>query len=92
MTSAVHDNEKLHRFELVVDGQTAFSEYKRRDGVTTFIHTEVPEALGGRGIASTLIRAALDQTRARGEKVIAKCPFVAAFIKKHADYQDLLAA
>jgi predicted GNAT family acetyltransferase len=53
-------------------------------------HTEVPPELGGKGIASKLIRGALDQVRAEGLKVIAQCPFVKAFIDKHADYQDLL--
>lgn len=89
--STVRDNEAKHRFELDVDGVTAFSEYRRKTGVVTFIHTEVPEALGGKGVGTKLARGALDMVRARGEKVIAKCPFIAAFIKKHAEYQDLLA-
>jgi predicted GNAT family acetyltransferase len=89
--STVRDNPALHRFELDVDGVIAFSEYRHKAGVVTFIHTEVPESLGGKGVGSKLARGALDLVRARGEKVIAKCPFIAAFIKKHAEYQDLLA-
>lgn len=91
MSSAVRDNTSLHRFELEVEGVTAFSEYKRKPGVVTFVHTEVPEALGGKGVGSQLARGALGLVRSRGEKVIAKCPFIAAFIKKHPEYQDLLA-
>jgi predicted GNAT family acetyltransferase len=91
MTSTVRDNAELHRFEIDVDGVTAFSVYGRKGGVVTFIHTEVPEALSGKGVGSSLARGALDLVRARGEKVIAKCPFIAAHIKKHAEYQDLLA-
>jgi len=86
----VHDNQALHRFELVLDGHTAFAEYKREPGKITFTHTVVPDALGGRGVGSALARGALDQVRKTGEKVIAKCPFVAAFIKKNQPYQDLL--
>lgn len=91
MTSAtVRDNIALSRFELDVDGVTAFSEYSRRDGVTVFIHTEVPDALSGKGVGSKLARGALDLVRARGDRVIARCPFIAAFIAKHKEYQDLL--
>ncbi len=89
--STVHDNPALNRFELEVDGVIAFSEYRHKPGVVTFIHTLVPDELGGKGVGSKLARGALDMVRARGEKVIAKCPFIAAFIKKHAEYQDLLA-
>lgn len=89
--STVRDNPALHRFELDVDGVIAFSEYRRKADIVTFIHTEVPESLGGKGVGSQLARGALDLVRARGEKVIAKCPFIAAFIRKHAEYQDLLA-
>jgi uncharacterized protein len=89
MTDIV-DNRTRHRYELAVDGHIAATYYAIADGVITFIHTEVPPELGGQGIASKLIRGALDQVRAEGLKVIAQCPFVKAFIDKHADYQDLL--
>lgn len=92
MADTVRDNPALHRFELEVDGVVAFSEYKRKDGVVTFIHTEVPDSLGGKGVGSKLAKGALDAVRAAGEKVIARCPFIAAYIKKHAEYQDLLVA
>ena len=89
MTDIVNNRER-HRYELAVDGHIAATYYVIADGVITFIHTEVPPELGGKGIASKLIRGALDQVRAEGLKVIAQCPFVKAFIDKHADYQDLL--
>lgn len=90
MPSAVRDNVQQHRFELEVEGHLAISVYKREKGVITFIHTEVPDALGGKGVGSLLARGALDMVRAKGEKVVAQCPFIAAFIAKHAEYQDLL--
>jgi predicted GNAT family acetyltransferase len=92
MTEIVVNNKTRHRYELAVEGHIAATYYSLADGVITFIHTEVPPELGGRGIGSTLIRGALDQVRADGLKVIAQCPFVKAFIEKHADYQDLLKA
>ena len=91
MTETVRDSPARRRFELEVEGHTAFTEYKLASGVITFVHTEVPKALAGRGVATRLVKGALDQVRARGLKVVAKCPFVAGFIAKHRDYQDLLA-
>ena len=90
MTEVVN-NPAHHRYELTVDGHLAATYYKVSDGVITFIHTEVPPELGGKGIGSKLIRGALDQIRADGLKVIPQCPFVKAFIEKNANFQDLLA-
>ena len=89
MTDVV--NNKAHlRYELTVDGHLAATYYKISDGVITFVHTEVPPELGGRGVGSKLVKGALDQVRADGLKVIAECPFVKAYIGKHAEYSDLL--
>ena len=89
MSDIVNNSEK-HRYELAVDGHIAATYYEISGGVITFVHTEVPPELGGKGIGSKLIRGALDQVRADGLKVIPQCPFVKAFIEKNADYQDLL--
>ncbi|WP_213741828.1 GNAT family N-acetyltransferase [Bradyrhizobium sp. dw_411] len=89
-TSDVVNNISKHRYELAVEGHIAASYYTLADGVITFVHTVVPPELGGKGIGSKLIRGALDQVRSDGLKVIPECPFVKAFIEKHAAYQDLL--
>jgi predicted GNAT family acetyltransferase len=86
----VVNNPAHQRYELAVEGHIAVTYYKIADRVITFIHTEVPSELGGKGIGSKLIRGALDSVRADGLKVIAQCPFVKAFIEKNPDYQDLL--
>ena len=88
--SDIVNNKAQQRYELAVEGHIAATYYKVEDKIVTFIHTEVPPELGGKGIGSKLIRGALDQVRADGLKVIAQCPFVKAFIEKNADYQDLL--
>ena len=88
--SDVINSRAHHRYELVVEGHLAATYYKLEDGVITFIHTEVPPELGGKGVGSRLIKGALDQVRADGLKVVAQCPFVKAYIEKHPDYQDLL--
>jgi predicted GNAT family acetyltransferase len=90
MTEVVN-NSAHHRYELTVDGHLAATYYTMAGNVITFIHTEVPPELGGKGIGSKLIKGALDQVRADGLKVIPECPFVKAFIGKNPDYADLLA-
>jgi predicted GNAT family acetyltransferase len=90
MNDTVSDNRAQQRYELAVDGHVAASDYEIADGVITFVHTEVPPELGGKGIGSKLIKGALDQVRAGGLKVIAQCPFVKAYIEKHPEYADLL--
>jgi predicted GNAT family acetyltransferase len=90
MPDVIRDNPDRHRFELEVDGHLAAAYYKLEDGVIAFTHTEVPSEMAGRGIGSQLVRGALGQVRARGLKVVAKCPFVAAYIAKHHEYDDLL--
>lgn len=86
----VVNNKAEHRFELTVEGHVAATYYTPSDGVITFVHTEVPPELGGKGVGSRLVKAALDQVRAGGLKVVAQCPFVAAYIDKHAEYANLL--
>jgi uncharacterized protein len=88
--SEIVNNKAQHRYELEVDGHLAATYYELAHGVITFVHTEVPPELGGKGVGSKLIKGALDQVRADGLKVIAQCPFVKAYIDKHPDYADLL--
>jgi hypothetical protein len=90
MSDTVRDNTKLHRFELDADGHVAFSDYKRDDGLLTIMHTEVPKALEGRGIGSSLIRGVLETARAQGLKVKPVCPFAKGYIERHPEYADLL--
>lgn len=86
----VIDNKAEAEFELVVGRHRAVAAYQMEEGTIVFTHTIVPKALEGRGIGSKLIRAALDSARDRRLKVIAQCPFVAAFIEKHPEYRALL--
>jgi predicted GNAT family acetyltransferase len=88
--SEVRNNTAESRFELDVDGHLAVAYYTFSPGVVTFTHTEVPPALGGRGIGSKLAKGALDLVRAQKLKVVAKCPFIGGYIGKHPEYQDLL--
>jgi hypothetical protein len=89
MTDVVN-NKPHHRYELTVEGHLAAVHYQIADGVITFMHTEVPPELGGKGIGSKLIKGALDQVRGDGLKVIAECPFVKGYIEKRPEYAALL--
>jgi len=90
-SAGVVDNAEKRRYELAVEGGTAVLGYNRRDGILYLTHTEVPEALEGRGIGGRLVKQVLDQARAEGVKVAPWCPFVRAYIKRHPEYQDLVA-
>ena len=92
MSEMIVNNSNLGRYELAIEGHVAAAYYQRSGGVITFVHTEVPPELGGKGIGSKLVKGALDQVRAEGLKVIAQCPFVKGWIEKHPDYADLLKA
>ena len=85
----VRDNVAEGRFEMSTGAGLAFSEYRLRDGVLHIMHTEVPPELEGQGIGSRLARGVLEAARARGLKVVARCPFVAAYMKRHKEFDDL---
>jgi len=88
---AVRDNKVLHRFELDAEGQVAFANYRPTPQAIIITHTETPRALRGRGIASELVKGALETIRADGHKVIAGCGFVMDYLSKHPEYRDILA-
>jgi predicted GNAT family acetyltransferase len=91
MSNMVDLNVDEQRYEIHVDGILAgYSMLHETDEAVTFIHTEILDQFAGQGLASELVRAALDDVRARGKKVVAHCPYVRRFIHKHPDYADLL--
>ena len=82
MLDVVH-NAAASRFEVIVDGVLCVLEYSLHDGVMTITHTGVPEAVGGRGIAGELVRAAVATARARGWKVVPACSYAQAWLQRH---------
>ncbi|WP_454619184.1 GNAT family N-acetyltransferase [Bradyrhizobium cenepequi] len=87
----VRNNTAQSRFELDVDGGVAFASYRATPSAVIITHTETPRALRGRGIASELVKGALELIRADGHKVIAGCGFVVDYLRKHPEYRDLMA-
>jgi predicted GNAT family acetyltransferase len=87
--NVVH-NVAASRFETTVDGQLCVCQYRLFGKVMMLVHTGVPSALRGRGIAAALVRAALDHARAKGLKVRPDCSYAAGYIERHRETQDLL--
>ena len=87
----VTNNEAEQRYEVEVDGSLAVVQYERRGNEIILLHTEVPEALEGRGVGSALARSALEDARAHDLTVVPICPFVSAYIRKHPGYLALVA-
>ena len=78
------------KYTIAVDGETVgLAAVADRDNQRVFYHTEVDERFGGRGLATILVAEALERTRADGKRVVATCPMVAAFIKKHPEFSDI---
>ena len=74
----------------MIDGKLAATWYRRHRGKIIFTHTEVPPELEGHGVGGALARAALTYARKEGLRVVPLCPFIAAFIKRHKEFQDLV--
>lgn len=87
----IRHNEDASRYEMRVEDQLCLLEYQRSAEVMSIDHVRVPPALEGRGLAGQLTRHVLDQVRARGERVIPRCPYVSAWIRRNPDYADLVA-
>lgn len=87
----VENNESKHRFEINLPEGTAFIQYtKQGDNVYNLYHTEVPTQFAGKGVGSALAKRTLEQIKAEGKQIIPTCPFVAAYLKKHPEYQELV--
>jgi uncharacterized protein len=87
----IHHDAAAQRFEAQVEGGTAECAYRLGDGLMNIVHTEVPPRAEGRGIAAALVRAALEHARAMGWRVRPSCSYVRAYMRRHAETQDLLA-
>lgn len=83
-SDTVTDNAERRRFEMQVEGRTAFVAYRRAPGLVYLDHAEVPADLEGRGLGGRLVRATLATVRNEGAKVVPRCSFVAAYVRRHA--------
>jgi predicted GNAT family acetyltransferase len=87
----VIDDPDTQRYTIWVQGERAgFAQYSHQPGRYVFTHTEVDDRYEGQGLGSTLAEAALDDVRAKGERVVPLCPFIASYIDRHPAYADLV--
>jgi predicted GNAT family acetyltransferase len=90
MDLQVQRDDRRNRYYALIDGQEAHIRFAPVDPLTLdFQHTEVPAGLRGRGIAGALVKAALADVRSRGERIVATCPFVKAYLARHPEDQAL---
>ncbi|MCC3158455.1 N-acetyltransferase [Hymenobacter sp. 15J16-1T3B] len=85
------DNSSSHRFELTVNYATAFMEYGDRDGALALFHTEVPAQLEGQGVGTAIVEKVLAEVERRQQQLIPLCPFVTGYLKRHPEWQRLVA-
>ncbi|WP_250004860.1 GNAT family N-acetyltransferase [Actinoplanes sp. M2I2] len=93
MAVEVKDVPGAKRYEARAPGRSevaGVAEYIRTAELVAFVHTEVSPAYEGQGVGAALARAALDEARAANLRVLAVCPFIAGWIARHPDYQDLV--
>lgn len=85
----VHD-PAANRWTVDLEGQRSLLDYRLADGVVTIRHTEVPQPLGGRGIAGRLVAAVFDWARAEGYRIRPACAYAAAWVERHPDQADIV--
>ena len=88
------DRPEQRRYELMLAGEHVGELVYRNRGenVVAFLHTEVDPTAQRRGLGSALVAGALDDARRRGLRVVPLCPFVDAYVRRHPEYADLVAA
>lgn len=92
MRTTVTRESAPERFEISVDGVAAGSTaFVDRDGRRIFPHTEIGEDFGGQGLAGQLVEEALTATREEGLTIVAVCPYVAKWLGKHPEFEDVTA-
>ena len=88
---SVHNDPENRQFTVEVDGRPAGkAEYRLRGDTYLFVHTEVDPEFQGLGIANRLARWALDDVRSQGKTLVPLCPFIAAYIRRHPEYDEIV--
>jgi uncharacterized protein len=86
---ATHD-AAAHRFQVALGDELALLEYGWLGNQLALMHTEVPAAHEGKGIAAALAKTAFEYAKTEGKKVVVYCPYVAVYLKRHPEYQGLV--
>src|SRR5262249_23031358 len=84
-------NTQSHRLELDIDGNIAFIEHRFIGDRLILIHTEVPPELEGKGVGTAIVTKALQFAKDNNYKIVPICPFVNAYLKRHKEWNDIIA-
>jgi predicted GNAT family acetyltransferase len=91
MANPVYDNQERSRYELDIDGQIVFANYRRTGSTLAILHVEAPLPLRGTGAAGKLMQGIMEIARATGAKVVPLCSYASAWLRRHREYGELLA-
>jgi uncharacterized protein len=86
----INNNEALMHFEIREGDAIAYLEYRFYKKDIAFMHTEVPDSMAGRGVASALAAHAFAYAKQQKKKVMVYCPFVAVYLKRHSELKEQL--
>ena len=89
--SQIRHDAASRRFAIEVDGHLGYLEYERDGGTMAITHTIVPPAIGGRGIASELVRAVALHARNEGLRIDPQCSYADAWLRRHKEFEGLRA-
>jgi len=89
---ALINNEAIHNFELFVEGCRAFIDYKQKDNKVYLIHTDVTPELKGKGVAEAIVEKTFRYLEERDLKLVPLCKYVGIYLKRHPEWNRLLAS
>ncbi|HEY6976750.1 MAG TPA: GNAT family N-acetyltransferase [Chitinophagaceae bacterium] len=84
------NNKERSRFEVTLNGEYAFVDYRWRKGDLAIMHTEVPKEYEGKGIAALMVKHVLEYAKKEHLKILVYCPYTAMYIKRHPEYNELV--
>lgn len=84
----VTHNVAQQRYELRADHGLAIAVYRQQGDARVFTHTEVPPEDEGKGIGARIVKAALEDTRQQGLRIVPACSFVVAYVRRHPEFDD----
>lgn len=90
MEIQVQHHPQHQRFETNVNGSSAYLSYTFQGNLVHFDHTFVPHEHRGKGVAAALVRTGLEEARRLSWKIVPSCSYVAAFIQRHPEFNDLV--
>ncbi len=88
--SSLVNNKTQNRFEIVVNDSIAFIDYTEKDKQVALVHTEVPEVIGGKGVAAALVEKTLYYLENNNKSLLPLCPYVFAYIKRHPEWKRIV--